>query len=196
MAIAGVVTLSAEISPPSSRGRFMTVVASCYTLGFLYTSFWALIIFQGGSGSWRLFMFMNALPTIIAAALVVMFVPESPRFYLCRGRLYDSVEVVNMIVKRIGCNRHDVLTEEELRRHIFQAKQIGAASFRAKEVIADNEENLNRHDGSLWEEVRLSLMNMSQVFTTGMFRITIPLQFTYASLTLVTGESGIFVACF
>jgi MFS family permease len=79
MVIAGVVTLSAEISPPSCRGRFMTLVASCYTLGFLYTSLWALVIFQAGSGSWRWFMFMNVLPTIVALSLVVMFVPESPR---------------------------------------------------------------------------------------------------------------------
>ena len=51
--IAGVVTLSAEIAPPSRRGRFMTLVASCYTLGFLYTAAWAVVIFRGDEGSWR-----------------------------------------------------------------------------------------------------------------------------------------------
>lgn len=53
--IAGVVTLSAEMAPPSRRGRFMTLVASCYTLGFLYTAAWAVVIFRGddASGSWR-----------------------------------------------------------------------------------------------------------------------------------------------
>ena len=103
MVFAGVVTLCAEISPPSKRGRFMTLVASCYTLGFLYTSFWALMIFRvSGSGNWRLFMFMNAIPTIIAAVGVTMFAPESPRFYLTRGKLKDAVTISNLIATRIG----------------------------------------------------------------------------------------------
>ncbi|KAL3783070.1 hypothetical protein HJC23_012107 [Cyclotella cryptica] len=188
MVISGVVTLSAEISPPSCRGRFMTLVASCYTLGFLYTAFWALIIFRAGSGSWRLFMFVNAIPTICAAILAVMFVPESPRFFLSRGRLRDSVDVANTIVKRLGGDGNDLLTFEELRRYLFQAKQIGVTSFRAKEVITVNEDNLNSHEyGTLHEEIRMSLSSMSQVFTNRMYRITIPLQLTYACLTLVTG---------
>jgi MFS family permease len=193
MVISGVVTLSAEISPPSRRGRFMTLVASCYTLGFLYTAFWALLLFRTGSGNWRLFMFVNAIPTIGAAILAVVFVPESPRFFLSRGRLRDSVDAANRIVKRIGRDDGqqypDLLTVEELRRYLFQAKQIGATSFRAKEAAMENEDNRNRHEyGSLYEEIRVSLVSMSQVFTNRMYRITIPLQLTYACLTLVTGE--------
>ncbi|KAL7480691.1 hypothetical protein ACHAW6_013221 [Cyclotella cf. meneghiniana] len=192
MVISGVVTLSAEISPPSRRGRFMTLVASCYTLGFLYTALWALLIFRTGSGSWRLFMFVNAIPTICAAFLAVMFVPESPRFFLSRGRLRDSVDAANMIVKRIGRDgqQHDLLTVEELRRYLFRAKQIGVTSFRAKEITMENEDNLHRHEyGTLYEEIRVSLVSMTQVFTNRMYRITIPLQLTYACLTftLVTG---------
>jgi MFS family permease len=220
MVIAGVVTLSAEISPPSCRGRFMTLVASCYTLGFLYTSLSALVIFQAGGGSWRWFMFMNVLPTIVALSLVVMFVPESPRkstevgseqmgitinrlytkfsnsntsspplpntngltegFYLARGRLHESVEVANSLVKRFGISGQDILTEEELRRYLFQANEIGSTSFIAKEAIMKQE--------TLWEEMGVSLLGMKQVFTNRMYRVTIPLQFTYACLTLVTGE--------
>ncbi|KAL7507797.1 hypothetical protein ACHAXN_004917 [Cyclotella atomus] len=145
MVIAGVVTLSAEISPPSCRGRFMTLVASCYTLGFLYTSLSALVIFQAGGGSWRWFMFMNVLPTIVALSLVVMFSntssPPLPNtngltegFYLARGRLHESVEVANSLVKRFGISGQDILTEEELRRYLFQANEIGSTSFIAKEA--------------------------------------------------------------
>jgi hypothetical protein len=133
-------------------------------------------------------MFMNVLPTIVALGLVVMFVPESPRFYLTRGRLNDSVDMANAIVKMIGCNGFDMLTEEELRRYLFQAKNIGVTSFRAKEAIMD-EGHFNHHQyGTLWDEVRMSLLGMRQVFTNRMYKVTIPLQFTYATLTLVTGE--------
>lgn len=186
MVIAGVVTLSAEISPPSNRGQFMTLVASCYTLGFLYTSVWALVIFQAGSGNWRLFMFMNALPTLIALGLVLMFVPESPRFYLTRGRLHESAEVANKIVKRMGCTGQEVLSEEELRQYLFSAKVSGVTSIRGKEALME-ENNLSLHQDALLEEIRDSLFAMRQVFTNRMYRVTIPLQFTYACLTLVTG---------
>ncbi|KAL9184230.1 hypothetical protein ACHAXT_002316 [Thalassiosira profunda] len=189
MVIAGVVTMAAELSPPTKRGRFMTLVASCYTLGFLYTAFWALIIFRvSGSGSWRLFMIMNALPTMIAATLVTKFVPESPRFFLCRGRLREAVHISNVIASRIGY-ADELLSEDELTHYLFQAKRIGRASIRAKETIS-----LNESDNSpipiaedKWREVWASLASMKQVFVKGMYRRTIPLQLTYFSLTLVTG---------
>ncbi|KAL7519676.1 hypothetical protein ACHAWX_004434 [Stephanocyclus meneghinianus] len=144
MVISGKVTLSAEISLPSCQGQFMTLVASCYTLGFLYTAFWALIILWAGSGSRRLFMFVNAIPTICAAILVVMFVPESPCFFLSQGRLRESVDMANMIVKKIGGNGQDFLAVEELWWYLFQAKQTGVTSFCANQVLMDNEENLTR----------------------------------------------------
>jgi len=188
MVIAGVVTLTAEISPPSKRGRFMTLVASCYTLGFLYTALWALLIFKTsddgstGSGSWRLFMFINAIPTMIAATLVVIFAPESPRFYLCRGRLKEAVQVSNLIASRIGYIDKP-LTEEELRQYLYQAKGIGETSFRAKETI----EVQNMEQTNSIREVWTSLLSIRQVFIRGYWRTTVPLQFTYFCLTLTTG---------
>ena len=190
MVIAGVVTLSAEISPPSKRGRFMTLVASCYTLGFLYTAFTALLIFPAsGSGSWRLFMFMNALPTIVAATLVTLFAPESPRFFLCRGRLKEAVHASNLIASRIGYVEK-LLTEEELKQYLFHAKRIGQASFRAKETMQLNEieNDVDMKKEGLAREVWTSLMSIKQVFVRGYWRTTVPLQLTYFCLTLVTGE--------
>ena len=95
LVISGVVTLSAEIAPPSKRGRFMAIVGSCYTLGYLYISCWAVIIFQSsGSGNWRLFLFINTLPTLVSFSIAFAQVPESPRFYLSRGMLGEALEKV------------------------------------------------------------------------------------------------------
>jgi len=187
MVIAGVVTLTAEISPPSKRGRFMTLVASCYTLGFLYTALWALLIFKmsddgSGYGSWRLFMFINAIPTMVAATLVTFFSPESPRFFLCRGRLKEAVQVSNLIASRIGYIDNP-LSEEELRQYLYQAKGIGETSFRAKETI----EVQNVDQTSSMREVWISLLSIRQVFVRGYWRTTVPLQLTYFCLTLTTG---------
>lgn len=184
MVIAGVVTLSAEISPPSKRGRFMTLVASCYTLGFLYTAFWAMVIFQRtGSGSWRLFMVINALPTMIAATLVTLFATESPRYFLCRGRLKEAVHASNLIASRIGYV-DKVLTEEELRKYLSQTQRIGEASFIAKETLQASEV---RTDQSLIYEIWTSLSSIKYVFVKGHWRTTVPLQMNYFCLTLVTG---------
>ena len=166
----------------------MTLVASCYTLGFLYTALWALLIFKmsddgsSGSGSWRLFMFINAIPTMVATTLVTFFAPESPRFFLCRGRLKEAVHVSNQIASRIGYIDKP-LTEEELRQYLYQAKGIGETSFRAKETI----EVQNVDQTNSIREVWTSLLSIRQVFVKGYWRTTVPLQLTYFCLTLTTG---------
>lgn len=139
-------------------------------------------------------MIINAMPTIVALILVVLFVPESPRFYLTRGRLHESVDVANAIVSRVGINGQEMLTEEELRGYLFQAKDIGVSSFSAKEAIMSD--NIVNRDETLWDEVRVSLLAMRQVFTNRMYSVTIPLQFTYACLTLVTGVATWFTKIF
>ncbi|KAL7538993.1 hypothetical protein ACHAWF_006262 [Thalassiosira exigua] len=192
MVIAGVVPLAAEMAPPSKRGRFMTLVGSCYTLGFLYTAFWALVIFrESGSGSWRLFMFINALPTMIAASLVALFVPESPRFFLSQGKLHEAVHVANLLASRIGFVEKS-LTEDELTEYLFRTKRLGRASCRGRDAIQLNEgarSFTEERQSNLFREVWLSIASIKQVFSGGMYRLTIPLQMTYFFLTLVTGVS-------
>jgi hypothetical protein len=219
MVIGGVVALAAELCPPSSRGRYMTLVSSCYTLGFLYSSFWALLIFRGeeeddggsGYGYWRLFMFVNALPTIIAAMLVAAFVPESPRFYMCRGRLTEAVRVANSIAcAMMGDHEHDdnndgknfdLLTEGELRRYLRMAGTGGprgdeGIDSNASDAVADHavarDEGGGQHRRRVHfcEEVRTGIESFVRVFANGYWRTTVPLQLCYFSLTLVTGERG------
>eukprot|EP00581_Thalassiosira_minuscula_P012641 CAMPEP_0183731332 /NCGR_PEP_ID=MMETSP0737-20130205/35073_1 /TAXON_ID=385413 /ORGANISM="Thalassiosira miniscula, Strain CCMP1093" /LENGTH=577 /DNA_ID=CAMNT_0025964033 /DNA_START=70 /DNA_END=1803 /DNA_ORIENTATION=- len=187
MVIAGVVTLCAEVAPPSNRGRFMTLVGACYTLGFLYVAICAVAIFRGsGSDNWRLFMFMNALPTIVSATLVFLFLPESPRFFLSRGRTREAVHVLNVIASRIGYV-DNVLTEEELTQYLFQAKKIGEASSRAKDAIANETSNYAAPEQSTIKEICMNLAGLKQVYMNGLHRRTLPLQMAYFCLTLATG---------
>lgn len=137
-------------------------------------------------------MFINALPTTVAATLVVMFVPESPRFFLCRGQLKEAVHAANVIASRIGCV-DELMTEEELKQHLFQVKRVGNASVRAKDAISLHESvessptTIVVGEINLWREFWVGLVSLKQVFTNGMYRVTIPIQLTYFSLTLVTG---------
>jgi MFS family permease len=184
LVISGVVTLSAEISPPSKRGRFMSIVGSCYTLGYFYISLWALIIFQSsGSGNWRLFMVVNAIPTMTALAIAVVHVPESPRFYLSRGLLKEAADATNLIASKLGCV-DNYLTEQELRKYLLQKKAIGRASNLGKESLRQNEDEARQ---SLPREFLAKLLSLNEVYQDGMYKYTIPLQFCYVCLTLVTG---------
>jgi MFS family permease len=185
LVISGVVTLSAEIAPPSKRGRFMAIVGSCYTLGYLYISFWAVTIFQSsGSGNWRLFMVANAIPTLLSLSIAYAHVPESPRFYLSRGMLKEAAHATNSIASKLGYVDH-YLTEPELRKYLFQAKAIGRTSNLGKESLQQNEDD---HQ-SLPREFLAKLMSLHEVYQDGMYKFTIPLQFAYICLTLVTGVS-------
>lgn len=186
LVISGVVTLSAEISPPSKRGRFMSIVASCYTLGYLYISFWALVIFRAtGSGNWRLFMLVNALPTMLAFTLALLHVPESPRFFLTKGELKEAAHVTNSIASKIGYVDNN-FTEQELRRYLFQAKAMGRASRIGKEALQHNEEE-GRRNVSFPRECLTKLLSMHEVYQNGLYKYTVPLQCAYVCLTLVTG---------
>jgi len=173
MVIAGVVTLCAELSIPSKRGRTMTLVGACYTLGFLFTAFVALVVFGAeGSGNWRLFCVLNALPSVVAASLVAMFVPESPRFFLCRRQTKEAVFTCNTLATRMGTT-DNLLTEEELTNSIDSNEREDTSYL----VV----------EGTFLEELCTSLVRIKQVFAHGMHRRTIPLQMTYFSITLVTG---------
>jgi len=147
------------------------------------------------------FLFVNVVPTLVAAGLVYLFAPESPRFYMARGRLKEAVQVANFIARRMGYygddgENNNFLTEEELRKYIFHSKRIGLMSFRGKEMIMHNEEYDSELDGGsggeggddLLQEVWMSLSTIKQVFVNGHWKTTVPLQLSYLTLTLITGE--------
>ena len=135
-------------------------------------------------------MFMNALPTMVATILVAAFVPESPRFYLCRGRLAEAVRVSNTIAAAMGHDRvdgrrdnddddaraaaGDPLTEGELRLYLREAGTVVGAA--------------RRRDDRFWREVRTGIASFGRVYANGYWRTTVPLQLCYFALTLVTGE--------
>ena len=200
MVIAGVVPLVAEISPPSNRGRYMTLVSSTFTAGFLFSSIAALTIFRsdGGSGQWRTFLLINTAPTIVAGLLVYFMVPESPRFFLSSGRVEEAVAASNMVAARIrgksSAGHDDPLTVEELTSHLAQVRSKrfddDEAGSREKEALVVR--GTMSGDGAskesflwgLWK----GLSSISQVFVHGMYRVTVPIQVVYFCLMAVTGE--------
>ena len=94
-------TLVTEISPPSRRGLFITVVASFWMVGASFVAGMALILFGRLSASWRIFSLVCALPTVGVAVLVKTLVAESPRFLVLENRQEEALIIINRITKQM-----------------------------------------------------------------------------------------------
>lgn len=147
---------------------------------------------------------------LVAAILVAAFVPESPRFYFCLGRLVEAAHVANAIAGSMGHGKDDdddddrkddLLTEGELRRYMHEAgtdghryggdEAIGSRRYNEAAAVAEVGGGEQRRD-IFWRDFRTSLANFERVFGDGYWKTTIPLQLCYFSLTLVTGENRIY----
>lgn len=92
-----VFSLGAEIFPSLVRGKYLSIIASFWMVGALYTAFFAWIMLGNDLNGnkilpgvhWRAFAFVCALPALAAFLLTMVLVPESPRF-LYNQRRYDE----------------------------------------------------------------------------------------------------------
>lgn len=100
-----VFSMGAEIFPSDVRGKYLSVIASFWMVGAIYTAFSAWIMlgddFSGakimpGVG-WRAFAVISALPVIFALILAYTAIPESPRFLISKKRFAEAAAVVNEI---------------------------------------------------------------------------------------------------
>lgn len=92
-----VFSLGAEIFPSNVRGKYLSVIASFWMIGAIYTAFTAWIMLgDDASGdrimsglSWRHFAAVSALPAMFSFVLTYAYIPESPR-YLMGKKLYPA----------------------------------------------------------------------------------------------------------
>lgn len=83
----------------------LSFMAAFWTLGNLFVAGLAWLIIPTNIGftteyfvynSWRIFLLICALPSFIVAALL-LFLPESPKFLLSRGRTEEAMEIFREI---------------------------------------------------------------------------------------------------
>jgi putative MFS transporter len=81
-----------ELVPSSHRGRLITVMTMVGGLGPAVLSWSALGIVPAGPGTWRALFLICALG-FVALIVTLVWLPESPRWYVTRGR-YDEAEAI------------------------------------------------------------------------------------------------------
>eukprot|EP00002_Diphylleia_rotans_P032357 TRINITY_DN678_c0_g1_i7.p1 TRINITY_DN678_c0_g1~~TRINITY_DN678_c0_g1_i7.p1 ORF type:complete len:401 (+),score=65.76 TRINITY_DN678_c0_g1_i7:24-1205(+) len=100
----------AEFLPLESRGSFIVLLASFWTLGNVLTATMAWIILP--MLGWRYFVVICVIPTVICMIMIVTWAPESPRYLLTQNR----IEEAQLILRRIAqvCGYHHVINLESL----------------------------------------------------------------------------------
>ncbi|KAG2490792.1 hypothetical protein HYH03_010714 [Edaphochlamys debaryana] len=95
-----VFALMSEFCPPSSRGKFMAMLASFWMVGSLYSASmgWLVIPWAG----WRPFVLVAALPAVVGCVLLAALVPESPRYLSVMGRGREAGQVLMRAARMNG----------------------------------------------------------------------------------------------
>ena len=85
----------AELSPKDKRGQLVTFFQLAITLGILL-SYVVGFLFESAESAWRLMFWAGFVPAILLF-LGMLFVPESPRWLITKGRLEEAKEVLKKL---------------------------------------------------------------------------------------------------
>lgn len=139
----------AEFQPKSKRGSMLSFMAAFWTLGNLFVAGLAWLIIPQDIGfkneyftynSWRIFLLICALPSFVVA-VVLFFLPESPKFLLSQGRSEEAIAIFRHIYHINTGNdaddypvKHLIFEEEEL---TIEEKAKIASRGKYANMIAD-----------------------------------------------------------
>lgn len=86
----------AEIAPPSHRGRLVSINQLTLVIGILLAFFSNYLLKDSGEDNWRWMLGVMAFPALIFF-LLMLLVPESPRWLYAKGKKEQSGKILNSI---------------------------------------------------------------------------------------------------
>jgi len=101
-------TLGAELFPVQIRGVYLSYIASFWMVGSIYAAAAAWIILglnvQGErilpGWTWRAFVIVAVMPVFLTLALALVFLPESPRYLIHKGRYAEAAKNLHKLTGR------------------------------------------------------------------------------------------------
>lgn len=121
----------AEVAPPKFRGRLVSVNQLTLVIGILLAFFSNYFLIDSGDNNWRWMLGVMAVPALMFL-LLMLFVPESPRWLYTIGKKAESLKVLE---KTLGSQESQVemkRIEDSIRvdrnsgfNEIFQKKYQG-----------------------------------------------------------------------
>ncbi|MFZ3234186.1 MAG: MFS transporter [Stellaceae bacterium] len=93
--------IAAELMPAQHRRTFGAVYEMALAASFTVLPFVGFL-FAGNPNAFRMMALPGGLAFFVVPALIYFFIPESPRWYLRRGRTAAAVDTVNRIIRRSG----------------------------------------------------------------------------------------------
>ncbi|XP_044257208.1 synaptic vesicle glycoprotein 2B-like [Tribolium madens] len=143
----------AEFQPKSKRGSMLSFMAAFWTLGNLFVAGLAWLVIPTGIGfyyesftynSWRIFLLICAIPSLIVAILL-FFLPESPKFLLSRGRCEEAIVIFKHIYStNTGREKEDYPVKQLILDEAFEQQLIDTKTplkGKYKNMISDIIEN-------------------------------------------------------
>ncbi|KAK7354189.1 hypothetical protein VNO80_19648 [Phaseolus coccineus] len=118
--------LATEIVGKRRRGQISVIGFFCFTIGFLSLP---VMAYANKSSSWRNLYLWTSITTIIYCILVKVFVTESPRWLLVRGRTEEAVATLKCITSVTQSNLDLAINnmshkEETWNEDLFSALKI------------------------------------------------------------------------
>lgn len=140
-------TLGAELFPVQIRGVYLSYIASFWMVGSIYAAAAAWIILGLNAHgerilpgwTWRAFVIVAAMPVFLTLALALIFLPESPRYLIHKGRYAEAAKNLHKLTGRTVSP--DVLVpaaREDGQHHYFDEETDPLAAGAA----ADGEEGM------------------------------------------------------
>ncbi|CAK77301.1 unnamed protein product (macronuclear) [Paramecium tetraurelia] len=133
-----------EVSEPKYRGRFAYTMGLLFVIGKIYLAILCFFYLEDyTSGNWRGLIRVNGIPVALTFLFSLLFLKETVRYYLNRGKYQIAYQEIEKILKE-NTGIEETLTEEE---------KNGLVIWQEKQNKLNLEQQINKY-GILSKEYR------------------------------------------